>query len=95
MRIFGQGNISRPDLDAGVQKDKLIKTLKEQMPEEEIPNINAAIIFTSNSINVLADDAPVPSMHLKQLKSFVRKEAKNSEITKVEIDAVNSALQKE
>ena len=93
MRIFGQGNISRPDLDAGVQKDKLIKTLKKEMAEEEIPSINAAIIFTSNSANVLADDAPVPTMHLKQLKSFIRKEAKDTKITKAEIDAVNSALQ--
>ncbi len=92
MRLFGQGNISRPDLDAGVQKDKLIKTLKKSMSEEEIPNINAAIIFTSNSANVLAEDAPVPTMHLKQLKSFIRKEAKNAQITKAEINTVNGAL---
>lgn len=92
MRLFGQENMSRPDLDAGAQKDKLIKTLKKQMPEEEIPNINAAIIFTSDSANVLADDAPIPTMHLKQLKSFIRKEGKNVQITKAEIDAVNEAL---
>ena len=92
MRIFGQGNISRPDLDAGVQKDKLIKALKKTMAEEEIPNINAAIIFTSNSANVLAENAPIPTMHIKQLKSFIRKEVKNTQITKAEINAVNEAL---
>ena len=93
MRLFGQGNISRPDLDAGVQKDKLIKKFKKEMAEEEIPNINAAIIFTSDTANVLADNAPVPTMHLKQLKSFIRKEAKNAKITKAEINAVNGALE--
>ena len=92
MRVFGQENMSRPDLDAGAQKDKLIKTLKKQMPEEDIPNINAAIIFTSKAAEVKADNAPVPTMHLKQLKAFIRKEVKNALITKAQIDAVNGAL---
>ena len=92
MKIFGQENMSRPDLDAGMQKEKLIKALKKQMLEEEIPSIHAAIIFTSDSANVLADNAPVPTMHLKQLKSFIRKEVKDAKITKAEINAVNSAL---
>ncbi len=93
LRLFGQENMSRPDLDAGVQADKLIKALKKEMGEDEIPNINAAIIFTSNTADVQADDAPVPTMHLKQLKPFIRKEAKKQHITKKEIDVVNRILQ--
>jgi hypothetical protein len=42
---------------------------------------------------VKADDAPIPTMHLKQLKPFIRKVAKESPITKVEIEAVNRALE--
>ncbi len=93
MRIFGQDNMSRPDLDAGAEAEKLTRYLKKQMPEDEIPPILAGIIFTSEHAEVQADDAPVPTMHLKKLKPFIRKVAKEAPITKQEIDAVNKALQ--
>ncbi|MBT3336457.1 MAG: hypothetical protein HN855_14060 [Anaerolineae bacterium] len=92
MRIFGQDNMSRPDLDAGAEADKLTRYLKKQMPEEEIPPILAGIIFTSDHAEVQADNAPVATMHLKKLKSYIRKIAKESPITKQEIEAVNKAL---
>ena len=93
MKIFGQENMSRPDLDAGAYAEKLLKALKKEMSEEEIPHINAVVIFTSNDTEVKADDAPITTMHLKQLKPFIRKVAKESPITKVEIEAVNRALE--
>ena len=93
MRIFGQENMSRPDLDAGAEADKLKRHLKKHMDENEIPPIFAALVFTSKNAEVQADDAPVPTMALKQLKPFIRKQAKEALITKQEIDAVNKALQ--
>ena len=93
MRIFGQENMSRPDLDAGAEADKLKRHLKKHMDENEIPPILAALVFTSKNAEVQADDAPVPTMPLKQLKPFIRKQAKDALITKQEIDAVNKALQ--
>ena len=92
MRIFGQENMSRPDLDAGALADKLTRSLKKQMPEDQIPPIQAAIVFTSKTVEVQADDAPVPTMHLKKLKPYIRKMAKESPITSQEIKAVNDAL---
>ena len=92
MSIFGQENMSRPDLDAAALADKLTKALTKQMPENKIPSIQAALIFTSNAAEVQADDAPVPTMHLKKLKPFIRKMAKETTMTAQEIKAVNSAL---
>jgi len=94
MRFFGQENMSRPDLDAGSRAEKLKKALKKVMPEEEIPPINAALVFTSDNAEVLADDTPVKTLHLKKLKPFIRKAAKDNPLKKEEIDAVNEALQK-
>jgi hypothetical protein len=93
MRIFGQDNMSRPDLDAGAEADKLTRYLKKHMSENEIPPIQAGIIFTSEHAEVQADDAPVPTMHLKKLKPFIRKVAKEAPLTKEEIEKVNGALQ--
>ena len=93
MRIFGQENMSRPDLDAGAQADKLKRILRKHMDENEIPPINGAIIFTSKNATVEADDAPVATMHLKQIKPYLRKVAKDAPLTKGEIAKVNEALQ--
>jgi len=92
MSLFGQENISRPDLDAGAFAEKLKKVLIKEMPEATIPPILAALVFTSNAAEVQADDAPVPTMHLKKLKPFIRKMAKEAPITAQEIKAVNEAL---
>lgn len=94
MRLFGQENMSRPDLDAGAQADKLTRTLRKHIDENAIPPINGAIIFTSPNATVEADDAPVPTVHLKQLKPYLRKVAKDAPLTKAEIAKVNEALQK-
>lgn len=92
MRVFGQDNMSRPDLDAGAESDKLKRYLKKRMDENKIPPILAGLIFTSKVAEVQADDAPIPTMHLKQLKPFIRKMAKEAPITKQEIEAINKVL---
>jgi len=93
MRIFGQENMSRPDLDAGAEADKLKRYLKKHMDENAMPPILAALIFTSKNAEVQAENAPVPTLHLKELKPFIRKQAKEAPITKQEIEAINQALQ--
>ncbi|OQY30697.1 MAG: hypothetical protein B6243_09865 [Anaerolineaceae bacterium 4572_5.2] len=92
MRLFGQENISRPDLDASAEADKLKRYLKKKIAEEEIPPILGAVIFTSKDANVQAEDAPVPTMHLKKLKAFIRKQAKKAPLPPKEIKLVNSAI---
>ena len=92
MSFFGQENMSRPDLEASAKADKLLKTLKKEMGEDKIPPINAAIIFTSKVAEVNAENAPVPTMHLKKLKPFIRKIAKESPITAQEVKEVNEVL---
>lgn len=92
MRIFGQENMSRPDLDAGAEVDKLKRYLKKHISENEIPPILAAAVFTSPNAETQADNAPVPTIHVKQLKPFIRKMAKETPITKAEIEAINKAL---
>lgn len=94
MRIFGQENMSRPDLDASAQSDKLTRTLRKHMDENEIPPILGAVIFTSKNATVEAEDAPIATMHLRQLKPYLRKVAKDAPLTKDEITKVNEALQK-
>jgi hypothetical protein len=93
MRIFGQENMSRPDLEAGAQADKLKRNLRKEMDENEIPPILGAIVFTSKNATVEADDAPIATLHAKQLKPYLRKFAKEAPLTKTEIAKINEILQ--
>ena len=93
MRIFGQENMSRPDLDASGEAEKLTRHLSKKMGEDKIPPILAVLVFTSKGADVNAGNAPVPTLHLKKLKAFIRKQAKDNPITAQEIKIVNDALE--
>lgn len=78
LRFFAQDNIGRPDREI----EKGMRSLKKELrnvPELEIPEIKAALVFTEENAEVEADDAPYPTVHALQLKKLIRKEAKGSE----------------
>ncbi len=78
LRFFAQDNIGRPDREI----EKGMRSLRKELssvPELEIPEINAALVFTEENAEVEADEAPHPTVHALQLKKLIRKEAKGSE----------------
>ena len=78
MRFFAQDNIGRPDKEIEKSMRSLRKEL-ERVPELEVPEIKAALVFTEENAEVEANDAPYPTIHALQLKKLIRKEAKGSE----------------
>lgn len=94
MRIFGQENLGRPDLEIEDEINALKKRLAKHMEETEIPNINALMVFTSDNIEIDADEAPIPALKLKQIKDFFRQKAKEKPIGQMQLAAVKDALPK-
>jgi hypothetical protein len=92
MRIFGQESIGRPDLEMDSDIRALKKYFAKQMDEADIPEINAMMVFTSDDVEIDADDAPVTAMKLKQIKDFFRQKAKEKPITPTELAAVKAVL---
>lgn len=76
MSIFGQEGIGRPDLEAENEIHAVKKLLANHLAEGEIPEVNAALVFTNEQVQIQANDAPLPAMKLKQLKDFMRQRAK-------------------
>lgn len=76
MRIFGQESLGRPDLDIEGEIDAVRKYLLKHLDETEIPEINPLMVFTSDNVEIEAEDAPIPAIKLKQLKDFIRQRAK-------------------
>jgi hypothetical protein len=95
MRVFGQEGIGRPDLEAEAETNSIHKALAKELDEDEIPEIQAALVFTTEGVEIDAEDAPLPAMPLKKLKDFMRSKAKEKPITAEELIRMKSVLPEE
>lgn len=92
MSIFGQESIGRPDIEAENEIGKVKKMLAEHFEGSEVPEINAALVFTNPLAEIQAEGAPIPALKADQLKSFMRQKAKEKPITSTQLAAVKAAL---
>jgi len=92
MRLFGQEGIGRPELEAESEINAIHKLLAKEMDEEEIPEIKAALVFTTEGVEIEAEDALLPALPLKKLKDFMRNKAKERPITAQKLEEVKAAL---
>lgn len=95
MRIFGQGNLGRPDLDAVNYRTKMTSFFEKNLPEDKRPEVNVAIVFTAKDVVVEGENAPVPTFALDKVKDFFRKQVKESTVDPEVIAAVKEILPQE
>jgi len=81
MRIFGQESIGRPDIESESEVNNLRKHLAKHMEESAIPEIKTLVVFTNDEVEIDAQDAPMPAMKLKQLKEFLRQQAREKKLS--------------
>jgi hypothetical protein len=93
MRIFGQEGLGRPDIEIESDIRSLRKHLSNKIDESEMPEINALMVFTSDDVEIDAEDSPVPAMKLKQVKEFVRQRAKEKKLPAEAINKLKTALE--
>jgi hypothetical protein len=76
MRFFAQDSLGNPDgeISAGLKR---IKREFLKIPELDIPDIQAALVFVNEGAEVEAENAPYPTLHARQLKKLIRKEVKS------------------
>jgi hypothetical protein len=92
MRLFGQENLGRPDIEIEGEIHSLKKHLLKQMDESEIPDIKGLMVFASDQVEIDGEDSPIPALKIKQLKDFMRQKAKEKPITQMQLAGVKAAL---
>jgi hypothetical protein len=93
MRMFGQENIGRPDLDSEAEIDSARRYLKRVLPEgSEIPQIQAALLFPNPKVELKVEEAPIPAMTPKDLKDFLRGKIKEKTISEAILSVLRSVL---
>ena len=87
LKLFAQEGLGRPDLEIGGEIDATERYLHKLLPgDREFPPVQALLVFTHEGTEVDAENAPTPTLHVKKLKDFIRKSAKNKPIS---MDLVN------
>jgi len=75
MNFFAQDSLGSPESEIAASLKRLKKSL-EKIPEFSMPKIQTALVFSNEKAVVEADNAPVPTLHARQLKKLIRKESK-------------------
>ena len=73
-------------------KRQLAKKLEN---ESEVPEIQGALIFTNDLVEIEDNDAPTPALKLKQLKDFMRQKSKEKPIGSLTLEKIKSVLPKD
>lgn len=76
LRFFAQDSIGDPTKELASARKNLLKALRK-IPELDMPEIKSALVFTNENAVVEAENAPEPTIHARQLKKLIRKEAKS------------------
>jgi hypothetical protein len=92
LRAFAQEGLGRPDLEAPAEAEAVAKYLKKHLPNENIPGINTALVFTNEKADLEVDGAPLLAVPLKKLKETIRKSAKENSIGPLLLQQINEAF---
>lgn len=95
LRAFAQEGLGRPDLEIGAEVETLRKYLVKVLPEEEMPEIQAALIFTNSQADLQIDEdaeLPIPTLPLNKLKELIKKTAKGKPISMDKVAEIQNVL---
>ncbi len=93
LRLFAQEGIGRPDLEIKAETQAIAKLLREKLPGEDLPPVEALLVFTHPQVELQADNAPVPTLHLRDLKKFLKPRLKSRRITPEQLQRIRAVLE--
>lgn len=95
LRLFGQENIGRPDVESETGIEATERYLARILPEgSEVPPVKTLLLFTSPKVELKVEDAPLPTITPKDLKDFLREISKEKPISELVLDMLLQALPK-
>lgn len=92
MKFFGQESLGRPDLEADYGIKDVRNFLQKNLPETDLPEVKAALIFYNTKVNLDVEEAPLPAMMGEKVKDFFRKRAKESSVPQDMVTLIQKTL---
>ena len=95
LRIFGQENMGRPEIESETEIEATKRYLGKILPEgTEVPPIKAVLLFTSPKVDLQVEDAPLPALTPKDLKDFMRDQSKENPVNDSVLEMLRTVLPK-
>ena len=91
-RRSGRKRLSRIEDSAKAQSRTMQRFLQKNLPERTDISIRPILVFVSKQALVKANHAPVLTVHIKKLKSVVRRLPSNKSLDAVEIERLAKAV---
>ncbi len=95
LKIFAQEGIGRPDLELEADTAILKKHFLKEFNENEIPEINAVLIFTDERADLQTENAPITTLKIEKLKDFIRSKAKEKSLDPADVSRIQATFPKE
>jgi hypothetical protein len=95
LKLFAQEGLGRPDMDVANQISALQSLLQKRLPEESLPEIQAALVFTNPKAQIAIPEdetPPAETVLLKDLKEMIRKSGKSKTISQDKVKLIQDAL---
>jgi hypothetical protein len=95
LKLFAQEGLGRPEVEASGEVETLSNFLKKRLPEDSLPSIQAALIFTNPKASIEIPEGtelPAEAVLLKDLKDVVRKSGRNKSLSLEKIKLIEDAL---
>jgi hypothetical protein len=95
LKIFAQEGLGRPDIEIESDTESMKKFLSKELGEENVPPINAVLVFSDERAELKIEDAPHPAMKIGELKEFLRKTVKSAPLPTSVYKRIQEALPQE
>jgi hypothetical protein len=95
LKLFAQEGLGRPDIDISNQVSALNSLLQKKLPQESLPEIQAALVFTNPKTQIAIPESETPpaeAVLLKDLKELIRKSGKSRTLSLDRVKAIQDAL---
>ncbi len=91
LRLFARDTLGNPANDAQISVDEVKAFLKKQTPEIVVEP-KPLIVFLNPRAVLKVDASPVPALHVKQLKDYIRRQTKSATIPTDQLRALEQRL---
>jgi hypothetical protein len=95
LKIFAQEGLGKPETEIFAEQDAVAKFLQKHLPEDKLPDIRSALLFTNpkSIVEVSSEEnPPAETIPLNKLKDMIRKEAKSKHLSQEKVKELESVL---
>lgn len=89
--LFSNDPLGNPAAEAEVEMDALKRFLQKRAPDIEVAP-QAIIVFLSPRAELSVKESPIPAVHVKQLKEYVRRLPKSAALSAMQIANLETTL---